>query len=265
MKTQHALRLLLVVGAVTLSFTAASFGRHGSVQAQQAPQAALPSTKVELLFVQNAVSGSFDGKTMTLRGVGPTLYFSDRPERVTGQVRTSEFVDRWDKGADNFAQNPPNAALSIMGAKAVESVVVELTGPSLKGNTLSYRVKVLRGKLPPSFKETSLFIDVLGRWRMVAMGMAVGETRGMEMGEAAAAARGHDGRPGRGRGEAQGTQIAPQPGPDHPESVPGGFPETPQPDRGVTPTRTHKLVLQGVSPATIVFSDPSPLAASPNR
>jgi hypothetical protein len=61
---------------------------HGFVQAQPAPRANAPAEKVELLFVQNGLSGTFDGKTLTLKGVGPTLFFSDRPKRVTGQLRS---------------------------------------------------------------------------------------------------------------------------------------------------------------------------------
>jgi len=160
---------------------------HGRVEAQ-APRADQPSTKVELLFVQNAAFGSFDGKTLTLKGVGSTLFFSDRPERIAGHVRTSDFVGHWAKGSDNFAANPPNATLSVFGAKEASSIVVVLTNPKLDRDTLSYTVKIVEGKLPASFRESSLFIDILGRWRMAAMGMEVGETRGYQEGEQAARA-----------------------------------------------------------------------------
>ena len=80
----------------------------GSLQAQTAsppaPAAAPAPHKVELLFVQNALSGNFDGKTLTLKGVGPTLFFSDRPDRVTGHLGTAEFVGHWDKGPNSFAR-----------------------------------------------------------------------------------------------------------------------------------------------------------------
>jgi len=88
---------------VIFGVVAGGLALPGRVQAQPAPRADQPSTKVELLFVQNAASGSFDGKTLTLNGAGSTLFFSDRPERITGQVRTSDFVGHWTKSADNFA------------------------------------------------------------------------------------------------------------------------------------------------------------------
>jgi hypothetical protein len=188
MRTHARLIRSLAVCGVIFGFVAVGLVPHGRVQAQPAPRADQPSTKVELLFVQNAASGNFDGRTLTLKGVGPTLFFSDRPERIAGQVRTSDFVGHWTKGADNFSANPPNATLSIFGAKEVSSIVVVLTNPKLDRNTLSYTVKILEGKLPGSFKESSLFIDILGRWRMAAAGMAVGESRGRAEGEAAAKA-----------------------------------------------------------------------------
>jgi hypothetical protein len=179
MKTHRP--LVGVAVAVALSFAVFNPVRVSTAQAPPGPQAAPTGEKVELLFVQNALTGSFDGKTLILKGVGLTLFFSDRPERVTGHLGTPEFVGHWDKGPDSFAKNPPNATLSIFGDKEVTSVVVELTRPRLDRTTLSYQAKVLTGKLPASFKESSLFIDVLGRWRMAARGMAVGEMRGAQM------------------------------------------------------------------------------------
>jgi hypothetical protein len=180
----RSIRSLALAGLI-FGVVGGGLASPGRVQAQPAPRSDKP--KVELLFVQNGVSGTFDGKTLTLRGVGPTLYFSDRPERITGNLSTAEFVGHWTKGADSFASNPPNATLSVFGAKEVSSSVVVLTNPKLDRNTLSYTVKVLEGKVPASFKESSLFIDIFGRWRMAAMGMAVGEARGEEEARAAPA------------------------------------------------------------------------------
>jgi hypothetical protein len=73
-----------------LGFVAIGPVLQGFVQAQPAPRANPPATKVELLFVPTGASGTFDGKTLTLKGVGPTLFFSDRPERVTGHLSTAE-------------------------------------------------------------------------------------------------------------------------------------------------------------------------------
>ncbi|PZV18929.1 MAG: hypothetical protein DCF20_02435 [Pseudanabaena sp.] len=132
--------------------------------------------KLELLFVQNSVSGTFDGKTLTLNGIGPTIFFTDRPKRVAGQVHTKEFVSNWfTKGADNssFEVDPPNATLSIFGKDKVNSAVIELRNPKLVKNTLTYNVKILKGDLPKSFQESSLFIDIYGRWAAFGAGVAL--------------------------------------------------------------------------------------------
>jgi hypothetical protein len=131
----------------------------------QSGLAKTPKTKKELdlLFVQNATSGTFDGKTLTLKGVGPTIFFTDRPNRIEGHLRTEVLIEEWGKGTDSLAADPPNAALSILDENAVKSIVVELFDPILDGSTLSYRVKVLQGKIPPTFKMASLFIDHLRR------------------------------------------------------------------------------------------------------
>lgn len=159
----------------TLAFGLSLSNVLSATQVQAEPsQQTTTSDKVQLLFVQNSIAGSYDGQRMTLNGVGATIFFSDRPERVAGKVLTSEFISHWDQGSDNFQSNPPNATLSILTDKGVDSVVVELTEPKLEKNSLSYKVKVLQGKLPNSFGEASLFIDILGRWRMYGAGVAAG-------------------------------------------------------------------------------------------
>lgn len=157
-----------------LTFTLCTGNLIHKVEAKPATETKEVSDPVQLLFVQNSMTGSYDGKRLTLNGVGSTLFFSDRPERVTGHVQNGEFISHWDEGSDNFASNPPNATLSIFGEKGVNSVVVELTNPQLENNNLSYQVKVLQGELPSTFKEASLFIDILGRWRMYGAGVAAG-------------------------------------------------------------------------------------------
>ena len=90
--------------------------------------------EIEALFVQNSSSMVFHEGKLTLKGLAPTtLFFSDRPDRVTGHITSHEFVQSWDKGDDSFATNPPNAALSIFHADGVSDVVVELDAPRALG------------------------------------------------------------------------------------------------------------------------------------
>ncbi len=121
-----------------------------------------PSTEVELLFVQNAEAVVFEGETLTLKGVSPSvIFFSDRPQRVAGHVALPGFLEAWDEGKDSFAEDPPNAALSIVGEGQVTNVVLELLNPQLQGDELTYNVQVLEGELPANGGTSSLFIDGL--------------------------------------------------------------------------------------------------------
>lgn len=120
--------------------------------------------EIEALFVQTAHNMSFEGGRLSLHTPAPTtLFFSDRPDRVTGHITTEEFVDSWDKGDDSFESNPPNAVLSIFHPDMVSDIVVELTEPELSGGDLSYTVEILDGEMPASGGPSALFIDVIGR------------------------------------------------------------------------------------------------------
>ena len=119
---------------------------------------------VEYLYVQTAHSISYKGDKLTLHGVGPTtLFFSDRPDRITGHGTTEEMVNAWSEGDESFAADPPNATLSILGGDEIRDVVVVISNPVLLGSKLTYNVRVLDGELPAHGGASSLFIDVVGR------------------------------------------------------------------------------------------------------
>jgi hypothetical protein len=120
--------------------------------------------EIEALFVQTAHDVSYDEGKLTLHTVAPTtLFFSDRPDRVTGHITSQEFVESWDKGDDSFASNPPNAVLSIFHPEGVSDIVVELMDPSLTSGQLTYVVEILDGEMPASGGPSALFIDTIGR------------------------------------------------------------------------------------------------------
>jgi len=108
------------------------------------------------LSVLSAESGSYDGETLTLTGVPAVVYFSDRPNRIAGHMSVQEFVEMWEEGADNFADNPPNAALSISNG---DVAVVELTNPLLIENGVTFVIEILDGDIPVSLDSSALFID----------------------------------------------------------------------------------------------------------
>ncbi len=123
--------------------------------------------KVQLMFVQTADDLKADDKTLRLVNVGKqTLYFSDRPVRVAGHLTMPAYLDEWKAGAgpDNFANDPPNATLSVYeGGKAENTLtVVEISHPVIEGNDLVYHYKLIEGKMPKAGGATALFIDWIG-------------------------------------------------------------------------------------------------------
>ncbi|WP_341987502.1 hypothetical protein [Azorhizobium sp. AG788] len=112
------------------------------------------------LFVQVADSVVVDEKTITLKGVAPqTLMFADRPERMTGDAPTANFVKFWNTGKDSFQKDAPNATLAVTVDGKPATAVVELTNPVITGDTLTYNYKVLSDDKPMSGTNASLFID----------------------------------------------------------------------------------------------------------
>ncbi|MCK5618188.1 MAG: hypothetical protein KAJ17_02250, partial [Candidatus Krumholzibacteria bacterium] len=82
---------------------------------------------VELLFVQDAKGISYDGEVLTMKDANPyTLFFSDRPERIAGHLTIDAFLEEVSKGADSFAEDPPNATLVVFDGDELHQVVLEL-------------------------------------------------------------------------------------------------------------------------------------------
>jgi hypothetical protein len=104
------------------------------------PEANGEAKKVMFLFLQSFETGSLTPKpdapghfTLTLdRGLGETIYFSDRPERVFGSLPTPQFLE----ALGFLPENPPNAALiGEHGDGDKEVVVLELFAPTYDDTT----------------------------------------------------------------------------------------------------------------------------------
>ncbi|MFC7395590.1 hypothetical protein ACFQU1_00090 [Chelatococcus sp. GCM10030263] len=147
-----------VCGAILSVFCATVSAQAQTTATQDNSSFEMPAA--DWLLVQSAAQTSFNGKTLTLKGINPkTVMFADRPDRMTGSVDTQSFVGNWNQGKDSMEKDPPNATLStIVDGKEVLSVV-ELTSPRLDGNTLSYSVRLLQGTPPNEGTMATLFID----------------------------------------------------------------------------------------------------------
>lgn len=149
----------------TLLTSATLLASAGTLTSALAQTAESPAKQADFLFVQTANSMSFEKSTrkLTLHGVSPiTVFFSDRPERIAGNMKTAAFVPFWSEGKNSFLSDPPNADISILEGGALRQVVAVLESPVLKGTDLSYTIKVLQGDVPAKATEVSVFIDVIG-------------------------------------------------------------------------------------------------------
>jgi hypothetical protein len=146
---------------VAAAFIAGSAGAQTSgATADKAPQA-------QLMFIHSAEDLKVDAATSTFRlgKVNPqTVYFSDRPQRIAGNLKLADYLKTWKEGRDNFNADPPNATLSVYEPGQAEPtlVVVTITKPVVDGADLVYGYKVLEGKMPAAGGATTLFIDWYG-------------------------------------------------------------------------------------------------------
>jgi hypothetical protein len=152
-----AIHALLVAAVVVYAGSANS----------QAPGADSGGSQVQLMYVQSAEDLRVDAAKSTLRlvKVNPqTLYFSDRPKRVAGNLKLADYLKTWREGRDNFGADPPNATLSVYepGRADPTLVVVTLTKPVVDGADLLYTYKIIEGTMPAKGGATSLFIDWYG-------------------------------------------------------------------------------------------------------
>jgi hypothetical protein len=86
--------------------------------------------------------------------------FADRPRRVADTVPLQDFVNGWMNGkATSFQSNPPNAGFTVWADGAYQVSVMELSNPAYDGRTFRFKVKAVKGRLPKSGAQTSVFID----------------------------------------------------------------------------------------------------------
>ena len=133
----------------------------GAAFAGPADTVARMGQDTEWLFISAAEALQFDGATVTLTGVDPTMVmFADRPQRQADTVPLKDLVDAWTKGDDKSFQNdPPNAGITVWVDGKFQVATVEMSEPVYDGETLRFKAKVLEGDLPQAGYETSIFID----------------------------------------------------------------------------------------------------------
>ena len=124
----------------------------------------IPSDPPSLFFVQSSDGATLTQSTLVLTGVNEqTAWFTDRPDRETGQVFTSDFLSLWDEGKNSFVNDPPNADFTCEVDGRTVNYVVTLTAPAQDQSRLSYAVEFIGPGLvygPVNCDATAhLFID----------------------------------------------------------------------------------------------------------
>jgi hypothetical protein len=142
----------------------ASFLVPASLALALSVAAAGQSKEPQVQFVQTATGVTFKDGVLTLKDAAPmTVFFSDRPERLTGHVRNDLFARLWGEGKNSFKSDPPNAALSILNPQGQPTqAIVTLSNPRLDGRNIQYDARVLTGSIPKAGAESTLFIDGYG-------------------------------------------------------------------------------------------------------
>ena len=172
-------------GLAAGALTAAGFSVAAAQEATPETSAAASGGSPTMLFVQSFQSGDIAPKegaedrfTVTLdHGLGQTIYFSDRPDRIVGALPTDRFLANLGFPADN----PPNAAIVTKSESGETTIsVVELFDPVYDPATATatYDLAVLEnwqdstalgitetpvhpGELGATFGAAHLFIDGL--------------------------------------------------------------------------------------------------------
>lgn len=158
-------RRTLITLPVLAALAAPLFSLKKALSQPGQPATPAASDRADFLFVQTAKSSSYNPTTkkLTLVGVSPvTLFFSDRPQRIAGNMTTAAFIPFWSQGRNSFLSDPPNADLSLLEGNTLKQVVVVLKDPVLEGDNLSYTIDVVEGDIPTSANNASVFIDVIG-------------------------------------------------------------------------------------------------------
>ena len=142
-------------GALSQTGTTPSPSHSGSVKTQMVPS----------LIVLNAEGAKLDGQVLTLDHVAPNaIVFADRPVRAAGHAQTQHVLEEWATGEGSFANDPPNATVSVLGKNGddVRDAVVELKNPRMTGDQLTFDVRVLEGGLAGGDGPAAVFIDIIG-------------------------------------------------------------------------------------------------------
>lgn len=164
MRFKNALYLMIALSG--MCFYAGSSFAQDAIASPASKQIGVAKTQMEpsLIVLNSRGAKLADGKLVLSGITANSIVFADRPVRAAGHVLTAHLLEEWATGSDSFAKDPPNATVSVLASDgtSVADAVVTLRSPKLDGDTLSFAVDVLEGKLDGADGPASVFIDIIG-------------------------------------------------------------------------------------------------------
>jgi hypothetical protein len=118
------------------------------------------------IFAQTAQGATSKGETLGLtRDTASTLYDSDRPRRVEGQMATRDFVERRPDGASSDEWDPSHTVLASLesGDDRPQDAVFVIKDPRFSGGKHSYPIDVFQRTVAADPGPVTLSIDRIGR------------------------------------------------------------------------------------------------------
>ncbi len=155
--------LLVVIGALVIAPATALAQDAIAAPGEKTIGATKPRIEPSLI-VMNARGASLVGGKLALIDVSPSaILFADRPVRAAGHTPTARLLEEWG-GGETFADDPPNATVSVLSkdGSTVRDVVVVLRSPKPDGDKLTFDVDVLEGDLAGADGPAAVFIDTIG-------------------------------------------------------------------------------------------------------
>jgi hypothetical protein len=120
----------------------------------------------QALFVQDAKGVELKKDSVILKEPNDQLiFFCDRPKHEAGFLTWDAFIEVVSSGENSFADNPPNAALSIFDKKGqIHELVLFLIEKPVKDKAkITFPVEYIIGDPSPIDGRVIMFIDPIGR------------------------------------------------------------------------------------------------------
>ncbi len=125
--------------------------------------------KAPLLFVASAeqsklklIAGQTQEYELTLYQVKPTVvYFTNRPQRIIGELPMRDFIHYWYDGSDSFADVPPNADFVAVAHNKLKQFNFVFTLTKINYDPIEQKLTFVAKLLTPANERQNIFLKSL--------------------------------------------------------------------------------------------------------